>query len=633
MLRFQRHILLLQRVNRLVKIKNTIIPRPFCTSTSNIDNELLNIMIPSSRKLDKEVHEPQYYQSKTLDDLELKIKQKRPENSVELAKVFEDLDKYITIENLPKVLFFFHNNQIATSIKAHIIGGAPDINSIVATSTIITKIFGTKYGNFNVLENDSEDFALLNSLLNQCYNSIKDVSFAELPLEKLVPLYFLLQKYNGEVLNKDLVNFLKLKMILHVNDTTSFELIFGILKGKKLTPDQYKTVFKKASELLPNLSLNDSASLMYNISITKERPLPLLQEIAQHMDFRKDESLTFKNLVKLAASLNSLSFTNTFIIRIICKQLIDNVNVFDDPNKLSSLFTSLSLMNCGSNAVWDLAEKWLNNNYRDVSLQNAIPLVMALSKVNSSPKTIEMPLNYFSNLITIKSFSNSNSWLRYVHAMTIFGKLTPRMAENVLKEEFINDLFDGKAEGVKTFLLTLIAQIDCSARNELAGFDRSNFSLNKYINSDKNLTEEMINVLYDKRAKNFVKRADVAIRRIVGSEKKCSGPQLVGGGILVNNIISYTPNNEVQIVDDWNKVINGSGKKFGFVYISNRQMMRDPETSLCVKENGTISLKIRLLEKLGFKVIRIHEYDIDRNVSAVGDIDYIKEEIKKHLIL
>uniref|UniRef100_A0A0N5BA31 RAP domain-containing protein n=1 Tax=Strongyloides papillosus TaxID=174720 RepID=A0A0N5BA31_STREA len=634
MIRFQWNTLLLGRISRLLKVNNTITPSAALLCGS-VDKELVNILSSSTAKVNnvQENIKPLYTAPTNLNDLEKNFATTRPKNSVELVDYLSQFERFLVPENSIKAFDFFTKEKIDIAIKAHILSQESDIDAFLKTSTFFVKFLALSQGDLQKLDQKGSHFEILNSLLNKCYKSLRNKSFSELPIDNLAALYFTLKKNNGQLINLNLSNLLEEKILLNVNDTTSINFIFHVLKVMDLTPDQYKTVFKKAQELLPNLSINEAANLMYLISKTKNRPLSLLQEIVQRMEFIDDNSITLSSMVKLTQALQSLSFHSIHALRIICRNFVKSINTYNNANQITNVLCGLSAMNCGNEVVWNLAEKWLENNYREIDLRNILPMVTVLGKINCPTKNIELPLNYFSKAVTINRVSSSIAWLRYVYGMTILGKLTPRMAESVLREEFVVDLLKNKIDSAKFHLLNLVAQIDCAARTELDDYKLPMFPLNKYMDNDKNIVERTSNMLYDKRAQNFVSTADIAVKRIVGSEKKLSGPRILENGILVNNIISPTVNSKSDRVINWDQFIKSDGTKIGIVYISNKHMMKDVDTGACVRENGTVALKIRLLNKLGFDVVKIYEHEFDKNSTALDNINYVKREIEKHLKL
>uniref|UniRef100_A0A0K0FUU3 RAP domain-containing protein n=1 Tax=Strongyloides venezuelensis TaxID=75913 RepID=A0A0K0FUU3_STRVS len=634
MIRFQWNTLLLGGVSKLLKVNSTIAPSAALLCGS-VDKELLNILSSNNEKINivQENIKPLYMTPTNLDDLEKHFAMKRPKNSVELVDYLNHFEKFLVLENSIKALELFTKEKIDTAIKAHILSQESGIDAFFRTSIFFVKFLALIHGDLSKLDQKGSDFDLLNSLLNRCYEDMKDKSFSQLPIDSLIQLYFTLKQHNGQFININLLNLLEEKVLLNVNDTTSIVFIFRVLKVMDLTPDQYKTVFKKAQELLPNLSINDAANLMYHISLTRNRPLTLLQEIVQRMEFIDDNSITLSNMAKLTQALETLSFHSIHALRIICRNFVKSINTYKNANQITSVLCGLSTMNCGNDVVWKLAEKWLENNYREIDLKNILPMVTVLGKINCPTENIEIPLNYFNKAITINRVSNSYSWLRYVYGMTILGKLTPRMAESVLREEFINDLLKKRNDSVKFFMLNLVAQIDCAARTEISDYKLPMFLLDKYMDNDKNLIERTSNMLYDKRALNFITTADIAVKRIVGSEKKLSGPRILENGILVNNIISPSFNSNSDSVINWDKFIKSNLPKTCIVYISNKQMLKDVDTGACVRENGTVALKIRLLNKLGFNVVKIYEHEFNKNTTAIDNINYVKNEIEKHLKL
>ncbi|CEF68516.1 Hypothetical protein SRAE_2000317300 [Strongyloides ratti] len=629
-MRLQHYILRLNRFNRLIKPNNTVQLCSFSTDNWNFDDQLLDAVLTSDNKFKGKLTHKNF-NSNTLCELEEKIQFKRPNNELEVSIIFEQLGKFLSSETPLALKEFFENNKLDTAINAHILGETSSIESIIVTSTTVANLFGSYYGNFENLNKTNKSFILLQNILNKCYLDIQQVSFSQLPMEKLVPLYFVLHKYGGEFINPKLMDAIKERVILHVNNTTSIDFILGLLGKVKLTPDQSKIIFNKARELLPNLSLSQSVSLIHYIAATKERPIIFLQEIAQHMELKQDEPLSSNQLVDLASALNKLSFSNSQILKLICKNLPENIKSTSNASKLSTVFSSLSSVNCGNKDLWELMENWLNKNYKELNIKGIIQVVISFSKLNLPAETIKVPLNYFNNTVTIKNFDNSNILLRYVYGMAIFGKMTPRMAESILKKEFVNDLLYQKPENMKMYLLNLIAQIDCAARNELNDFDRSKFSLKKYIKTDTGLINEITSIIYDKKAINYIELANSAIQRILGSQKKCSGPRLIQDAFLVNNIFTYIGDSEIGIVNDWDKLINSNDPKIGFVFISNRHVISDIETGVGIREAGAVSFKIRVLEKMGFKIIRLYESEFQKNSTAAENVDYVKKEMEKIL--
>uniref|UniRef100_A0A0N5A2K9 RAP domain-containing protein n=1 Tax=Parastrongyloides trichosuri TaxID=131310 RepID=A0A0N5A2K9_PARTI len=605
-------------------------------SNNNFDSQVLELLSinknDNGRKEVKDKNTPNFMTYGSIDEIEDILKTSRPTKAKDVSNMVMSFNKFVTCDNSKDMVNFFYDNKMDISIEAHILNNEEnDIVSILDVSSVIVRLFGEGCTLKN-LNTDDRRIVLLSKLLNLCRSKLDNLPFAQLPIDNVTTLFFNIKKQNAGFIDNKLVELLKEKVMLSVDYTTSIQFLFSILNWIQLTPNQCRTIFNKAKELLPNLSINDSAALMYHISLTKQRPLPLLQEIVQHMEFKSNESISCNNLVKLTESLRLLSFHNIHITRLICKNFQNNISAFQNPNHIAIILYSLSIMNCGNENVWRIGKEWLNKNYTTLSLKNGTNMVIAFSKFNIPSEDIKIPLNYFCNNIHLKKASNSRTWLYYVHGMTILDHLTPRLAESVLKDEFITDLLENKEEPLKLSLLNTIGQINCYAKEYLKKNYKIGNLYEKYVNIKKDLEKEILLILYDKREQKFISSADKGIRRIVGTDKKCSGPRIINGGIFVNNIIQYSNEGEIEIVEDWDKVINNKNiPKIGFMYISNRQMIRNVDTGVLVKENGSVALRIKLLEKVGFKVINIYEHELEKRTTALENVNYIKDEMKKYV--
>lgn len=400
------------------------------------------------------------------------------------------------------------------------------------------------------------------------------------------------------------------------------DLLF-VMTNCYVSADWFESLLKRMVDFLPLMTTGNLVSLLQQLAKRHQARNSILPLIAASLT-KNSSPLLVTQLGMVAESIAVLKFADARLLRKIADDIVSNRNNFKKWSHLTSIVVPFAKLRFGHRKAWEVLTAWINENYRTASLSDLSRAITACAICNKG-NMVKEAAEYLSDNLQVENAPSPTVWLNSVHSLAICGTLKPRLAETVLRPEFLEQFTHEDNLVVKVYNFSKIAQIQayiqCVYGDKYRG---SVMELNKYCNMDKETNNAAAVLKYGARGTYSADLFHNVIYKLVPLDSHAIGPFLSSDGYFVDAVVQVDKNCRFVRIENFN---GSNASTLAIIFLSSKQLTVTCDASEENEPLGTVSLGIRLLKKRGMIPVTFTELEINAEKILAQKIELVRNRL------
>ncbi|KAK0423417.1 hypothetical protein QR680_008134 [Steinernema hermaphroditum] len=428
-------------------------------------------------------------------------------------------------------------------------------------------------------------------------------NLTQLPITQIIQFIAILKRLNV-TLDANFTTLLVKAIEANIGSLSTPADVITVLRNVNLDKGiLMEQVLAKASELVPVMSTGELASIIKFLSDNGRRSMTLLPPLANALA-KSFDPLTVNQILTVSYAAANLNFRDAALMRRLSEEIQMSVSSFTSWRDMMDLMGSLNRLGIGDIPMWKCMVHWMKRN-----IENAPPKSLSLcltycGMANVSSKELRQIGDRVAARLAPTANESPIHWMNAVYAMTLLQSLRPKIAEQMLRKEFVDEIMNIKDIGKGSQLLykLKIAQINASTKYDIRGYAGAMLNKEDIVGEDVKV-EEVSRVKQSKRGNNEFNN----MLLFLASQNHLSKPMLTDDCILVDAFAEMNGDGRFVSVKDWNKWmrekhVRKGNRRLAFIYVAYNHTLRDTARGRedKLRPTGDIAMDIRHLKAQGF---------------------------------
>ncbi|MFH4979336.1 hypothetical protein AB6A40_006045 [Gnathostoma spinigerum] len=329
-------------------------------------------------------------------------------------------------------------------------------------------------------------------------------------------------------------------------------------------------------------------------------------------------------LVDVSQAVSKLSVFDARLLRRIAHDVIANINTIEKWSKISSLTVAFAKLKLGHPGAWKVLCSWINANFKDAKVSDLSFAVSSCAVCNISD-TIRPAAEHLAANVDVSEAPSAFVWLNTVYAIAVCRALIPKLAETVLRQEFIDQVLTNADLAKRVFLVSRIAQIQSTVECKFGdGYHGPHIKLKALLPPNKEMQKQALINQYGKIGAFDAEFFHSVLYKIAPVGTHAVEPGLTADGIFVNAIVKLDEKRHFVPV---NAFTSHPSAPLAIVYLIRKHFVTTCEEEEPTRLLGSVDFGLRILRARGMEPVLFTETDMKSAKLLTQKIDVIKKKL------
>jgi hypothetical protein len=412
----------------------------------------------------------------------------RPSNPQEALLTLQRLSNLFHTKKDNQIAEFLKSESYVSSLSTQFLNDEADISCLLEAAICI----------FNILEKlpdgKIDEDAPLNlapnfdkffvTFMERIKKRMWDVDVEKLNPDTVVAFYRCLESKKYTEIDPNFVGEYKKVLQRKIPDITSTATITTLLttlNKEDLKEGSFSMlVLSKVEELSPYMLLGELVNVFVYLAENGYRKISILDALSEAIRNHTD-ILTLPQLERLANGIMKISFYNPRLVVRYCSDLISSSNTICRSSQVSLFSSFLSNARVTDEKVWHKLVKWMNEASRTANVGDIRYCVGSLALMNVNQKLCSSLVAALASRLQPTPTEPPLKWLNAVWSVASLKCLTRRLAESVLNETFVKELFSKEfSPEQKISVAQKLCQINSAAKYDLKDYRGPFVKINEF---------------------------------------------------------------------------------------------------------------------------------------------------------